>query len=117
MTKETIKLIGTIAALAIVAIVMITLGGCKKAEPTAHPTFQNFDMVRVTLSGEKAQITNNQFEFDYDKNCWKVRIKMLKESQIGGMLKKFSGKDSVKFGTEEKTVHEGELEPYAETKD
>lgn len=121
MKKEiTLKLMVVVVTLAaIAAITLMTVNGCKKADPvpSTNPIHQNFDMVQVKLSGEKAQITNNQFEYDFDKNCWKVQVKMLKESKIGGMLKTFSGKDSIKLGTETRTLYERELETYVETKD
>lgn len=98
--------------------VAISLTGCaKKQEPTRHPSFENFDMVQVKLSKEKGQITDNKYEFDFDKNCWKVQVRLLVESKIGGMLTKFSGKDSIKFGTETKVYYEQELEKYVEPKE
>ena len=104
---------------ALAAITVVSVSGCKKADPVpnTNPIHENFDMVQLKLSGEKAQITNNQYEYDFDKSCWKVQVKMLKESKIGGKVGAFIGKDSLKLGTEAITLYEGELEPYVETKD
>lgn len=95
-------------------IVLLFLVGCGDKTPIVQPTFNNFDMVKVSLSGAKAQIINNKLEFDKSRGCWLVQIKPLKESRIGGMVKKFIGKHEVRAGVGTITVYEAELELWKE---
>ncbi len=103
-TKE--KAMFSIICLLLILIAGL-LSGCKRVEPTRHPTFENFDMVKVKLSGNIGQIANNRYEFDWDKNCWKVQVKMKRESRLGDMVEKLMPE-----GLPTKIFYERELEKY-----
>lgn len=111
------KLIMGLACAMILTASILALTGCSKKEPTRHPTFANFDVVKITLSGKKAQIINNRVEFDYSRNCWLVQVKMAEESMIGRMARKVIGRHEVKDGWGNLTLFEAELEPWREAID
>jgi hypothetical protein len=88
------------------------MSGCSDNAPTKSPTFQNFDLVKITLSGKKAQVINNRVEFDRSRGCWLVQVKMEKQSVVGRMARKMLGKHEVKDGWGNLTIYEAELEPW-----
>ncbi len=86
------------------------LTGCsKRKEPTRHPMYENFDIVTVTLSRNKGQVINNRYNFDWEKNCWQVEVKMQRESRVGDMVEKL-----LPSGLPAKIFYERELEKYVE---
>ena len=102
----------SIGSIFILIAVALALTGCSEKEPTKNPTFQNFDIVKITLSGKKAQVINNSVEFDKSRNCWLVQIKMAEESTVGRMARKIIGRHEVKDGWGNLTLYEAELEPW-----
>jgi hypothetical protein len=112
MRPPTVYKLITATVLVFLAIAFtLAFSGCKRMEPTRHPTFENFDMVKVKLSGNIGQISNNKYEFDWDKNCWKVQVKMKRESRLGDMVEKL-----LPEGLPTKIFYERELEKYEKTK-
>jgi hypothetical protein len=108
MRSSTVYKLITASALVFLAIAFtLAFTGCKRMEPTRHPTFEDFEMVKVKLSGNIGQIANNKYEFDYDKNCWKVQVKMKRESRLGDMVEKLMPE-----GLPTKIFYERELEKY-----
>lgn len=93
-------------------VLMMMLVGCGKEKPSRHPRHQNFDFVKVTLSGEKAQIVNNKLEFDTNRNCWLVQVKMENASSTWKSARRFLSKRAVQNGALTHTLYEGELEPW-----
>jgi hypothetical protein len=108
-TKE--KAMFSIICLLLILIAGL-LSGCSDNAPTKSPTFQNFDLVKITLSGKKAQVINNRVEFDRSRGCWLVQVKMEKQSMVGRMARKMLGRHEVKDGWGNLTIYEAELEPW-----
>jgi hypothetical protein len=91
-------------------LIALTLIGCGKTQPPPSPRYQNFALVKVTVSGDKAQVLNNSLEYDRNKGSWLVQIKMEKQSTIGRMARKLLGNADVKNGLLTQTLYEDELE-------
>ena len=91
-------------------VLMMLVAGCVDNTPAKHPQFQNFDIVKITLSGDKAQVVNNKVEFDRKRNCWLVQVKMEKQSVVGRMARKLLGNADIKNGLLTQTLFENELE-------
>ncbi len=106
------KFIMGLALVIVLTASILAFTGCSKKEPTRHPAFANFDMVKVTLSGNVGQVMNNRYEFDWDKNCWRMQVKMKRESRLGDMVEKLMPE-----GLPDKIFYELELEEYVEAKD
>jgi len=108
MKRSTVyKLIMGLVFTIVLTASILVFTGCSKKEPTKRPVYENFDMVKVKLSDNIGQISNNRYEFDYDKNCWKVQVKMKRESRIGDMVEKL-----IPEGLPDKIFFEPELEKY-----
>jgi len=103
----------SIFVLLITAVLFI---GCGKKTPPPKPRYKNFDVVKVTLSGEKAQIVNNGLEYDKSRGCWLVQVKMEKQSTMGRMARKLLGNADVKNGLLTQTLYEKELELWKDKK-
>ena len=63
-------------------VLAMLLAGCESKTPPIRPRFQNFDIVKVTLSGDKGQVVNNRLEYDRTRGCWLVQIKMENDDAI-----------------------------------
>ncbi len=95
-------------------VLMMLVVGCSDSTPKPRPRFQNFDVVKVTLRGSKAQIVNNRLEYDRTRGCWLVQIKMEKQSVADRMARKLLDKADIKSGMLTQTLFEAELEPWVD---
>ena len=99
------KLMITGGSMLFIILIGVLVSAFKEPAKTTRPVFENFEMVKVSLTGEKGQVVDNKAKWDKKLNCWKVKVKYSPEKGLEGKLKFLTD-----AGTIEKLFYEKELE-------